>query len=64
MLALCFINVGLQVGIVKAKLHLCVCISKGCGVELIQQEGNTTKPLLVFALCCAPCAGGVLQFGG
>lgn len=63
MLALCFINVGLQAGIVKAKLHPRVCISKGCSVESDFSKMGTKLALLMLALCCALCTGEVLQFG-
>lgn len=64
MLALCFINVGLQAGIVKAKLHPRVCISKGCSVESdFSKMGTKLAPVKMLTLCCALCTGEVLQFG-
>lgn len=53
MLALCFIDVGLQTGIVKAKLHPRVCISKGCSVELdFSKMGTKYAPVnACFVLC-------------
>lgn len=45
MLALCFINVGLQAGIVKAKVHPRVCVSKGCSVESDFSKMGTKQAL-------------------
>lgn len=61
MLALCFINVGLQAGIVKAKLHPPVCISKGSSVESdFSKMGTKLAPVNA---CFVLCPGEVLQFG-